>query len=286
MDIAFIGAGIMGHGMACNLLSAGHKVAVIAHKNRAPIEDLISRGAEEATSYKELITGKVAVFICVTNSMIAEEVIDQIGPFLKEKALVIDTTTNEPEAPIRLAAKVMVAGGRYVEAPITGGVTQAANGVLGAIVACDEQDFLEAKELLSACCKQVEHFGSIGMAAKTKLVSNFLALGTATLVVETFNHARSLGVDWRKLYELAQLGSGNSSAMHRIIGNALEGDNKGYVFTNDNTLKDLSYIQKLLEDEQLDVRLAATMKSIYENTVQQGDGGRMISERLTTSDEE
>ncbi len=286
MKIGFIGAGIMGHGMAANLLKAGHGLTVIANRNRTPIEDLVSKGAVEARSYKELAENKVAIILCVTNSAIADKVIDQLVPHLNANVLVIDTTTNEPEAPLRLAKKVTSVGARYVEAPVTGGAKQAAEGILGAIVACEEDHFPEAKSLLLSFCKQAEHFGPVGTAAKTKLVSNFLALGTATLVVETFKQARSLGVDWRKLYELAQLGSGNSSAMHRIVGNALKGDFQGYVFTNENSLKDLSYIHSLLEQEGLDVSLAATMKTLYAEAVEQGDGKRMISERLATSEKE
>jgi 3-hydroxyisobutyrate dehydrogenase-like beta-hydroxyacid dehydrogenase len=286
MKIGFVGAGIMGHGMAANLLKAGHKVTVIANRNRAPIEDLVSKGAVEATSYQELAENKEAIVLCVTNSVVANSVIDQLALHLVPNVLIIDTTTNEPEAPVKLAEKVTAVGARYVEAPVTGGAKQATDGILGAIVACEDEHFPEAKILLLAFCKQVEHFGPIGMAAKTKLVSNFLALGTATLVVETYKHARSLGVDWQKLYELAQLGSGNSSAMHRVVGNALEGDFQGYVFTNENSLKDLSYIHSLLAQEGLDVSLAAVMKSFYAEAVDQGDGKRMISERLATTEEE
>ena len=282
MDLAFIGAGIMGHGMAVNLLKAGHQVSVIAHKNRLPIDDLVSKGATEALSYDKLLKGKEAIFLCLTNSLVAESVINDLTPFIEKNCLIIDTTTHEPSAPALLAEKTASVSARYVEAPVTGGVKQAAEGVLGAIVACQDQDFEEANDLLLCFCKQVEHFGSVGMAAKTKLVSNFLALGTATLVVETFNHAATLGIDWKKLYELAQLGSGNSSAMHRIIGNALEENFQGYVFTNKNTLKDFGYIKQLFDREGLDSSLATTMKSLYEISNREGDGDLMLSERLKT----
>ena len=76
---------------------------------------------------------------------------------------------------------------------------------------CDEGDFADAKAILEGCCARIEWFGDIGMAAKTKLISNFLALGTATLVIESFRQAREFGVDWQKLYDLALLGSGNST---------------------------------------------------------------------------
>ena len=53
MQTGFIGAGFMGHGMAACLLSAGHAVTVLAHRNRAPVDDLVARGAREADTAGE-----------------------------------------------------------------------------------------------------------------------------------------------------------------------------------------------------------------------------------------
>ena len=63
-----------------------------------------------------------------------------------------------------------------------GGPVQAEEGILGAIVGSNQNDFEEAKSILLNFCKEVIYFGKIGMGAKTKLLSNFLSLGTATFV--------------------------------------------------------------------------------------------------------
>jgi len=52
--IGFIGVGFMGHGMAKNIVEKGYPLTVIGHRNRAPIEDLVTRGAKEAKSVKAL----------------------------------------------------------------------------------------------------------------------------------------------------------------------------------------------------------------------------------------
>ena len=280
MRIGFVGAGIMGHGMALNLLRAGHEVTVIAHKNRVPIDDLVSHGAREAATIEQLPTSSDIVVLCLTGTQVARSVIRDLVPHLMPGVMVIDTTTNEPEGPEELAAGLKDVGCRYVEAPITGGVKQAKDGVLGAIVGCDESDFVQAEEILGGFCKQVERFGPVGMGVRAKLVSNFLALGTATLVIETFKQARSLGVDWKKLYELAQLGSGNSSGLQRIVGAALNEDYRGYVFSIENTVKDFSYICKLADDNGDGSKLAPVMKAIYECAVSEGYGDHMLSELL------
>ena len=66
--LGFIGVGLMGHGMAANLLAGGHEVVVVAHRNRTPVEDLVRRGAREAKAIADLPQGLEAIFICVATS--------------------------------------------------------------------------------------------------------------------------------------------------------------------------------------------------------------------------
>lgn len=280
MKIGFVGAGLMGHGMAANLLAAGHAVTVIAHRNRVPIEDLVSKGATEALTLAELAEQADVIIMCVTGTAAAREVVDALARHLRPGAMVLDTTTHDPDGPEALAALLAPLDVDYVEAPVTGGVVQAREGILGGIVGCDDALFESARAVLSCFCKQIEHFGPVGMAVRAKLVSNFLALGTATLVVETFRQADALGVDRGKLYELALLGSGNSTGLKRIIGNALEDNYEGYVFTVQNTLKDLSAYCALAEANGDVPDLAPVLKERYARAVAEGHGARMLSELL------
>ena len=68
MRIGFIGAGLMGHGMVLNLLKGGHEVHVIAHRNRAPNEDLLSKGAREAGSLEEIAHTSDCIVLCLSSS--------------------------------------------------------------------------------------------------------------------------------------------------------------------------------------------------------------------------
>ena len=57
--VGFAGTGLMGRGMAKNILAAGHPLAVVAHRSRAPIEELVQRGATELPSYRQLAAGPI-----------------------------------------------------------------------------------------------------------------------------------------------------------------------------------------------------------------------------------
>jgi phosphonate C-P lyase system protein PhnG len=66
--IGFIGVGLMGHGMAKNIVEKGYALTVMGHRNRTPVEDLLTRGAKEAKSPKALAEASSIVFLCVTGS--------------------------------------------------------------------------------------------------------------------------------------------------------------------------------------------------------------------------
>ena len=66
--IGFIGLGLMGHGIAKNIVEKGYALTITGHRNRKPIEDLVGRGAVEVSTAKDVAAKSSIVFICVTGS--------------------------------------------------------------------------------------------------------------------------------------------------------------------------------------------------------------------------
>jgi 3-hydroxyisobutyrate dehydrogenase-like beta-hydroxyacid dehydrogenase len=280
VKIGFIGVGYMGFGMALNLLKNKYPLSVIAHKNRKPIEKLIERGAIESKNLKEIADFSNVVIMCVTNTPVAIKVINEILPHIKSSTLFIDITTHQSTGSIEINNILKRKKIRYVESPVMGGPIQAEEGVLGAIVGSANSDFADAKNILINFCKDVIHFGDIGMAAKTKLISNFLALGTTTFVIQALKATKDLNIDMKKFIDIARLGSGNSSALNRIAEKAIVGDYKGYIFSVDNALKDLTYINDLFKDSLDSEKLSSVTKSFYKDAVDLGKGDKLISELI------
>jgi 3-hydroxyisobutyrate dehydrogenase-like beta-hydroxyacid dehydrogenase len=73
--IGFIGVGLMGHGMAKNIVEKGYALTIMGHRNRAPVEDLLQRGATEAASPKAVGEASDIVFLCVTGSPQVEAIV-------------------------------------------------------------------------------------------------------------------------------------------------------------------------------------------------------------------
>mgnify|MGYP006109616057 FL=1 len=279
LTIGFIGAGFMGYGMAHNLLKKNFKLSVLAHNNRKPIDKLVSEGANESKNLEEIAKNK-CIIMCVSNTQVAKEIIKEILPHLLSETLLVDLTTHNEFGSVEINNMLKEMNIHYVESPVMGGPVQSKQGILGAIVGASKSDFEMAKEVLSSFCQNIFHFGEIGIGSKTKLISNFLSLGTATFVIETLKAANHYNIDINKLYEVSKLGSGNSGALQRIADKAVTGDYGGYIFTVDNALKDFTYINEMLKDLPNANELSSLVKSFYKNASDKGNGSLLISELI------
>ena len=279
-NIAFIGVGLMGYGIAKNLLLKNFNLKVISHKNRKPIDKLIKLGAVEFKNYDDLLNDIDCLFICVTNTQIAIEIAETIITKLDKQILIIDITTHNKNGSIKMEKIFNRRSIKYVESPVMGGPVQAEEGILGGIIGCSQQNYSDATIYLDSFCKNHFYFGEVGMGAKTKLICNFLSLGTTTFVLETIKAVEELNIDLEKFYSVAKLGSGNSGALSRVAEKAIEGDYKGYIFSVKNVVKDLTYIHDLVSDMPNAEKLTLLNKSFYEDAVKRGYGDLLVSELI------
>jgi 3-hydroxyisobutyrate dehydrogenase-like beta-hydroxyacid dehydrogenase len=267
----------MGHGMAVNLLKAGNEVTVIAHRNPAPIEDLVRRGARKVANLGELAKRADLIVICVSNSNVVQDVIESLKPHLRAGQIILDMGTSDPAVNRRLAAELGAQGVAFAEAPVMGGPAQAADGELGALVGADPETLERIRPVLEALCASISHVGPVGAGQTAKLISNYLSIGMAALISDVFNVARKAGVEWDKLYAAMLTGSGNSVALRRMIEPALRGDFDGYAFTLANAHKDMGYYTALAGERGLRSGLADEVKAVYDKAIAAGHGEQRVS---------
>ena len=280
LKVGFIGAGFMGYGMAKNLIK-NFNVFVIAHTNREPIEKLVSKGATEVNSYRDLLNLNLdCLMMCVTNTPIAIKIAKEISPLINNKILLIDLTTHDKTGSIKMKNIFNQTNIKYSVNPVMGGPVQSEEGVLGGIWGGEIDNFDESKKYLQSFCKDVFNFGSVEKASQAKLLSNFLSLLTTTTVIEFFRSAKDLNIDISLLCEVAKLGSGNSGALNRIADKAIQGDFKGYVFSVNNTLKDLTYINDLLKDSNNAEEMSKIAINFYKRAKEKGYGELLVSELI------
>jgi 3-hydroxyisobutyrate dehydrogenase-like beta-hydroxyacid dehydrogenase len=279
MHVALIGAGMMGHGMAANLLRHGHSVSVIAHRNRAPVEDLVAKGAVEARALEELAEAEV-ILLCVTTSKVVEETLEHLRPHLRAGQIIMDAGTSAPEVTKRLAQGLAELGVGYADIPLTGGPEQAEQGALGVLCGASPDVFQRIEPLLTCFATTIKHFGPPGSGHTAKLISNYLVTGMVALVAEAFGAAHKAQIDWKDLYEVMQNGSGNSGVLRKMVEPALKGDFDGYRFALANAAKDIGYYAALAEKLGCNSKLTESVAEVFARAVETGHGGRNVSHLL------
>jgi 3-hydroxyisobutyrate dehydrogenase-like beta-hydroxyacid dehydrogenase len=249
--IGFIGLGLMGHGMAKNLVAKGFPLAIRVHRNRKPAEDILAAGAKEAKTNAELARGSDVLILCVTGSPQVEEIIygeNGVLGVAREGLIVVDTSTAEPQSTAKIRADLARKGTLYVDAPLARTPKEAEEGRLNTMVGADDATFARLRPVLSAYCENIVHAGPPGHGHMLKLVNNFIAMSIATAVAEACATCAKAGVSIAKLHELVSAGAVNSGIFQLMVGRMLEnGDLTGLKFTLVNAMKDLRYYTHFAE---------------------------------------
>lgn len=274
--IGFIGVGLMGHGIAKNLLEQGYSVTAMAHRNRAPLEDLIEKGATEAANPKEIAANAEIIMICVTGAPQVESIVygeNGLAEGLREGQIVIDCTTNLPAMTERMISDFSERGVTMVDAPLALTPKEAEEGKLNCMVGASDEMFAELKPIFETFCQNIVHTGPAGTAIKVKLIYNFMAMGTVALISETMCAVAATGLDKARFYDIISAGGANSGIFQRIITHAMaEGNYDGLMFTVDNAAKDLTYYTGMTGDLPLTGNLGNAVHHAFMQAKEMGLG--------------
>src|SRR5687768_12005824 len=249
--IGFIGIGMMGHGMAKNLLAKGFSLTFKVNRNRDKLADLIAAGAKEAKTNAECAQTSDIVFICVTGSHQVEEIIygkDGLLEGGRKGLIVVDTSTAEPASSTRIRNDLAAKGIKLVDAPLARTPKEAEEGRLNTMVGADPEDFRLVEPVLKAFCENIFHVGPPGHGHVLKLVNNMMAMSFAASIAEAFAVAAKSGLDLNRLYDVISAGGVNCGIFQMMATKTLkEGDVTGFKFGIANAQKDLRYYTHLAE---------------------------------------
>jgi 3-hydroxyisobutyrate dehydrogenase-like beta-hydroxyacid dehydrogenase len=279
--VGFIGLGLMGHGMAKNLVTKGFPLTVRAHRNRKPLEDILAAGAKEAKTGAELARESDVVFLCVTGTPQVEAIVygdDGVLSAAREGLIVVDTSTAEPASTAAIRMDFGAKRAQFVDAPLARTPKEAEEGRLNTMVGADDATFAILKPVMSAFCENVIHAGPPGHGHTLKLINNFLAMSIATSTAEAVATAAKAGVSISKLHEIISAGAVNSGIFQMLVGKMLEnGDLTGLKFTLVNAMKDMRYYTHLAESLPTSAILGEAVHQTMINANLLGFGDRYIA---------
>jgi 3-hydroxyisobutyrate dehydrogenase len=223
MNIAFLGTGTMGRPMLANLVKKGHRLIAYDIAPEA-LAAAVKLGAHAAGSAAEATAqGEIVIAMLPSSSHVVAAFLGDGGvtAAVRRDQLCIDMSTIDPGTSRAVAGKVRERGGRFVDAPVSGGVPRAEDGTLAIMVGGDPRDVEEARPILACMGANVFHVGPVGSGEVVKLCNNLIAGVAAVAVSEAFRIAEGFGVDARVLTDVIARSSGNTwvmEAMHPVPG--------------------------------------------------------------------
>ncbi len=210
--IGFIGLGIMGQGMARNLLRAGFDLTVW-NRTAARMEPLLAAGARAAASPAELAGRCSVVITCVSDTPDVEDVVlGEQGAIhgLQAGSLLIDMSTISPQATQTMSRRLAENGVHMLDAPVSGGSEGAARGTLSIMVGGEEEQVARATPLLQAMGQSITHVGGQGAGQMVKLVNQILVVVTMLGVGEALLFAQAGNLDLQKTLDAVSQGAAGS----------------------------------------------------------------------------
>jgi 2-hydroxy-3-oxopropionate reductase len=271
--VGFVGLGIMGAGMAGNLLRAGFDV-VVYNRTASRTEPLVAAGAEAADSPRAVAERCPVVFTCVSDTPDVEQVLfgdNGLAEGVSDGSLIVDASTVSPEATRGWAAKLAERGVGFLDAPISGGSEGAAKGTLSIMVGGDEASVDRVRPYLDAMGSTITHVGPVGAGQTCKLVNQILVVVSMLGVAEALVFAKAGGLDLEKTIAAVE-GGAAGSWMLANRGPQVIRDDWRPGFTIDLQQKDLRLVMEAADELGVPTIATSTIFHLYRTLQRDGLG--------------
>lgn len=271
MDIAVIGTGVMGHGIAVNLLRGGHRVSVW---NRTPerAAGLVAGGAIAAgTPAAAAAAARLVIEVTADDASSRQVWTGEAGILAgcRRDAVLLTSATLSPGWVDELASACRGRDLTFLDAPVTGGRAGAESGTLTFLVGGDAERLTPVRPALDCVSRQVLHFGPVGSGTRYKLVLNMLQAVHLHAFGEAMRLARDCGLDEELVGPaLAQRLQG---PITEAAWTAWRTPRPPVAFATDLAVKDLTYAQRMAGE--LPTPLLRQVLADFRALAAQGRGG-------------
>ncbi|HEX2802149.1 MAG TPA: 3-hydroxyisobutyrate dehydrogenase [Phenylobacterium sp.] len=282
-EVAFIGLGAMGGGMAASLVRASHLVHAYDLSEQA-MSAAVASGCVAARSAADAVrAGDAVITMLPTGGHVRAVYGDAILPNARPGTLLIDCSTIDMESARAVAAEAKTAGFRSADAPVSGGTAGAQAGALAFMVGCDEADFPAIEAVIAPMARTVIRAGDHGAGQAAKICNNMVLGASMIAVCEAFALAEKLGLDGERFFEIASKSSGQCWSLTSYCPwpgpVPAAPSNRGYEggFATAMMLKDLKLAQEAAAKAGAAAPLGAQAEGLYALFDRLGGGGKDFS---------
>lgn len=273
-NVAVIGLGSMGFGMATSLRRSGFSVTGCDVSEDA-VARFVKEGGRGARTPAEAARGAEIAVSVVVNAAQTEAILfgaNGVAETLPDGAVFISSATMDPDVARRLAKQLEATGRHYLDAPISGGAQRAAQGELTVLASGSAAAFAKARPALDAMAAKLYELGdAAGQGAAFKMINQLLAGVHIAAACEAIAFAAKQGLDIRKVYEVITASAGNSWMFENRMPHVLDGDyaprSAVEIF-----VKDLGIIQDMARSARFPVPVASAALQMFLMTAAAGMG--------------
>lgn len=281
-NIGFIGMGMMGGGMASNLLKA--EFPMLAYDiDPAKNERFAGLGATIASGPAGVAQGASTVICIVETTKQVEEVVLGHGGIVEgaqEGDIFVCSATVDPIMIKELHDTLAAKGITLLDAPVSGGVPRAESGDLSIICGGDLAAVEKCRPMFEAMSAKIFHMGDVGQGLAMKLCNNMITQVTKVVVAEAMALGTKAGLDPQQMIDVIGVSTGNSASFQAVTPRYLSGD-----FSPGGTI-DISYKDQELETAFAKVLgvpmfMAAASQQVYQMAraagLNKNDGSSLIT---------
>lgn len=262
--IGLVGLGAMGGGYLSRLMEQNCDVLCYdaMPEARARAE---AAGAKVAASLADF-SACDTVILSLPKAAIVASVMEELGPHLQQGAIVVDTSTSEPDTTKRLATQAQDDGYTFLDGPVSGGPLGARSGTMTMVVGGDADAFAKARPLLEKMTGKLVHIGPSGAGHTVKIANNLLCAANLVLMSEMAQMAERAGISLSELLTGINAGSGRSGVSEVNFPKWITNEAYDSGFTMGLMRKDVGLATGLADRLGIDLPATETIASIWENS--------------------
>jgi len=272
-QIAYLGLGTMGSGMATNLVKAGYPVTVW-NRTAEKCNPLVAMGATEASSPAEAAADVNVVMYCLSNDEAVGSVIYSDNGILAgahSGQIAVDMSTVHPDTSRREAEAYQERGVEFLDAPVFGSKDEAREGGLWVVVGGNEGVFDHMRPVFQALSASVHYMGGTGMGTSMKLVGNLIVAAQMEAVGEALILGKKAGLDLNQVMDVLDVVDFRSPLISGVGRSLVQRDFRTS-FALRHMLKDANLIARLAEELRSPIPESAAVRETLKAAVNQGWG--------------
>ncbi|MBR0994255.1 NAD(P)-dependent oxidoreductase [Bradyrhizobium japonicum] len=272
-SIGFIGLGVMGEPICRNLVRKSGRTVLAFDLAKEPLARIAADGAATAPSIGDVVGGSETIFLCLPSARHVKSVFESILPKIRRGQTVIDLGTSDVGQTRSFAKQLADTGALWIDAPIARTRQAAQDGTLSVMVGATAEQFAAVEPLIRHFATDVTLCGGTGAGQVTKILNNMVLFETVNALAEAVALAKHNGVDPQLLLETLSKGSADSFALRNHGMKAIVAKEFPLrAFSTEYAMKDLSYALELGAQAGLNLRGAALMRELFEETIDKGMG--------------